>query len=424
MSESDVQSLLDGEHDGRLERHLALLARMSHEFASSLDIDETLNNAIAQMMVYMNAEAGSIFLLENDDTELVCRACAGPIQLIGLRLASTQGIVGSTVQENRVHMVRDVSKDPNFTTQVDEQTGFTTRSILCAPLTVKDHRLGAIELVNKKTADGLFDDDDQHMLTALASSAALAIRNAAMATALVEQERIQHELQLASEIQCNLLPVTRPNDYPVHGLNLPMREVSGDFYDHFSLDDGRIVFNLADVSGKGMNASLLMAKTSSLFHCLGKTVTEPGQLLYMINNEVHENSTRGMFVTMIGGIYDPVSGTVTLANAGHQPALLCRPDGQTEWVAGQSPPLGILPDVEFPETTTQLDGGSLYLYTDGVTEAQTDGDMLGEEGLLALIKSHEDKPPSERLAAMLASLQREGRQLIDDVTMLIVEGPK
>lgn len=421
MSESDVQALLGVEGDGQLERHLALLARLSHEFASSLDIDETLNNAIDQMMDYMNAEAASIFLLENNDTELVCRACAGPIKLIGLRLAADQGIVGSTVQDNHVHMVRDVREDPNFTTQVDKQTGFTTRSILCAPLTVKDHRLGAIELVNKKTEDGLFRHDDQYMLTALASSAALAIHNAAMATALIGQERIQRELELASEIQNNLLPAARDDSFPVHGLNLPMREVSGDFYDYFTLDDGRIVFNLADVSGKGMNASLLMAKTSSLFHCLGKTVTEPGKLLKMINNEVHENSTRGMFVTMIGGIFNPADGSVILANAGHQPALLQSRRGEIEWIAGESPPLGILPGIDFPETRLNLAGGALYLYTDGVTEAQTDGEMLGEDGLLALIQSHQAKPASLRLKAMLASLQRDGRLLIDDVTMLVVE---
>lgn len=424
MSDPEVKQLLERERDGRMERHLALLARMSQEFASSLHLDDTLNNAIEQMMVYMNAEAASIFLLENHDTELVCRACAGPIDLHGLRLGAAQGIVGQTVQENRVLMVRDVSKDPNFTTQVDQQTGFTTRSILCAPLTVKDHQLGAIEVVNKRSDDGLFADDDQHMLTALASSAALAIHNAAMASALVEQERIQRELELAREIQSSLLPAAVADDFPVHGMNVPIREVSGDFFDHFSLVDGRIVFNLADVSGKGMNAALLMAKTSSLFHCLGKTVTEPGRLLSLINNEICENTTRGMFVTMIGGIYDPADHSVLLANAGHQPALLYRGDADSEWIPGSSPPLGIVPGIDIPETRLSLRGAALYLYTDGVTEAQQDNHMLGEEGFLALVEAHAAKPASRRLAAIMASLNRPGRLLHDDVTMLVVEpGP-
>jgi len=404
-----------------LDQQLALLARITQEFATSLDIEETLGIAIKQIMVNMHAEAASIFLLENNDTELVCRTCAGPIQLTGLRLAADHGIIGNTVKHNAVQMVLDVSTAPDFTAQVDAQTGFTTRSILCAPLTVKDKKLGAIELINKKTDNGLFIEDDQHILTALASSAALAIHNAEMATALIEQERIQHELALAREIQANLLPSVPTNHFPVHGYNLPMREVSGDFYDYFTLPDGRIVFNLADVSGKGMNASLLMAKTSSLFHCLGKTQTSPGQLLHMINNEVHENSTRGMFVTMVGGIFDPSNNEVRLANAGHQPPMLQFADGHFEEILGQSPPLGIMPDIQFPETNLQLADGTLYIYTDGVTESQQNGKMLGEAGFQAMINAHRDKPVAARITAMFESLQREGRELHDDVTVLVIE---
>jgi len=404
-----------------LDQHLALLARMTQSFATSLDIEETLNNAIKQMMDTMHAEAASIFLLENDDTELVCRTCAGPIQLTGLRLPADHGIIGNTVKQNSVQMVLDVSTDPDFTAQVDKQTGFTTHSILCAPLSVANKKLGAIELINKKSDNGLFVEDDQHILIALASSAALAIHNAAMASALIEQERIQHELELAREIQANLLPSPQNNNFPVHGYNLPMREVSGDFYDYFTLPDGRIVFNLADVSGKGMNASLLMAKTSSLFHCLGKTQTSPGQLMKMINNEVHENSTRGMFVTMVGGIFNPASGEMILANAGHQPPMLQYADGHFEEIVGQSPPLGILADVEFPETQLQLADSTLYIYTDGVTESQQNGKMLGETGFKAMINAHRDKPVIARIKAMFESLQHEGRELHDDVTVMVIE---
>ena len=117
------------------------------------------------------------------------------------------------------------------------------------------------------------------MRAALSASAALAILNARMAEALVEQERIARELELAAEIQRSLLPEPGGHDFPVAGINYAARTVSGDFYDFFPLDDGRICFNLGDVSGKGMNAALLMAKTSSLYHCLGKTVHDPGRRL-------------------------------------------------------------------------------------------------------------------------------------------------
>ncbi len=195
---------------------------------------------------------------------------SGRLQITGLRLNHDQGIVGNSVQTNEGRIVRDVSKDPNFHKGVDEQTGHTTKSILCAPMGVKGDRIGAIELINKRTNDGLFDNNDLNLLQALASSAALAILNARMSAALVEQERVKRELELAAEIQRSLLPADTDNDFPIQGVNLPARTVSGDFYDFYPLDDGRIAFTLGDVSGKGMNAALLMAKTASPAALLGE----------------------------------------------------------------------------------------------------------------------------------------------------------
>jgi sigma-B regulation protein RsbU (phosphoserine phosphatase) len=232
-----------------LEEQLANLAVITQYFASSLNIQETLKNAIQQFLVYLDAEAASIFLLENDDTELVCMDCAGPVDITGLRLSANQGIVGKTVSSKECQMVRDVSKDSNFTQAVDRKTGFVTKSILCTPLMVQDHCIGALELINKKSEDGLFDTRDQHLLMALASAAALAIHNARMAASLVQQERMRKELELAREIQMGLLPRAHGGDFPVSGINYPALEVSGDFYDFFRREDGRIYFNLADVSG-------------------------------------------------------------------------------------------------------------------------------------------------------------------------------
>ena len=239
----------------------------------------------------MDAEAASVFLLENDDTELVCRDCAGPVDIRGLKLKPAQGIVGKTVTTRTCQMVRDASQDPAFAGSVDKDTGFVTKSILCAPLIIQGRCIGALELINKKTGSGLFDSNDQYLLMALVSAAALAIRNARMATALVEQERIRKELELAREIQMRLLPNAENADanLPVKGINFPALEVSGDFYDFFRREDGRIYFNLADVSGKGMNSALLMAKASSLLHHLAKFMEDPGELLSHVNDELFRN---------------------------------------------------------------------------------------------------------------------------------------
>jgi sigma-B regulation protein RsbU (phosphoserine phosphatase) len=406
--------------------HLELLARISQDFAASLDVDETMQKALSRIADSLDAEAASLFLLEHPDETLICRACVGPVNIKGLRIAAGQGIVGRSVSGNACQMVRDVRLDPDFARSVDEGTGFTTRSILCAPMSVTDRRVGAIELINKRSGDGLFSERDRHVLEAMASSAALAIINARLTSQLIVQETLRRELALAAEIQRSLLPAGRDDDFPVCGVNRAARSVSGDFFDIFTLADGRIGFNVGDVSGKGINAALLMAKTSSLYRCLGKTESNPGRLLAQVNRELCETGARGMFVTMVGGVFDPASGLVELANAGHEPPMLLQPGGGcTRFMAG-APPLGIDPQLadELGETVQRIELGdaTLCIVTDGVTEWADDaGRMLGGEGFLALLRALPRCDLNQRLALLLEHLERPGVALHDDLTMLLIE---
>ena len=165
-SASNVFELFDSSKEHSLEEQLGLLAEVTQSFAFSLDIEETLQNALEKFLEYLNAEAD--FLLENSGTELVCRGCAGPVDITGLRLPYDKGIVGKTVTSQTCQIVKDVSKDPSFSQNVDKDTGFVTRSILCAPLMVNEECIGALELINKRSGNGLFEERDQHLLTALA----------------------------------------------------------------------------------------------------------------------------------------------------------------------------------------------------------------------------------------------------------------
>ncbi len=245
---------------------------------------------------------------------------------------------------------------------------------------------------------------------------------------LEERDRLAAELNreiaLAQEIQKSLLPhQDTPGQY-ITGINLPARELSGDFYDFFTLPDGRMYFNLGDVSGKGINAALLMAKTSSLFRCLGKTVHSPGKLLQQINRELCETTTRGMFVAVTAGLYDPANGTVRLVNAGNPPALLIGRNGTHKAYKAESPPLGIDTDTAFPEYEFNLSDYGLYLFSDGITEGFIAKDeTLGITGLLTLILEVGARPAQQRLAAIVDRIRRSPEPLRDDTTILLVEKP-
>lgn len=405
--------------------YLELIADISRDFATLRDLDATFKSALVRVTGLIGVEAASLFLVDPEDGYLICKACHGPVDITGIRLAPNKGIVGKCVSTGQVLMVRDVSQDPDFQNAVDQQTGFVTRSLLAAPLAVKDLKLGCIEVINKSGGDHLFGDDDVRVVQALAAAAALAIHNTRMAAALVDQERTKRELELAAEIQRSMLPDPQPWPFPVSGFSASARTVAGDFYDHYCLPDGRVYFAVGDVSGKGINAAMLMAKTASLFRCLGKTIEDPADLLGLINRELCETTKFGMFVTMAAGLYDPSKDQVRLAMAGHEPALLIRRGEPTD-IESPDQPLGIFEDIgtdgRLDTLTIDLDGGALYFFSDGVTEGLlSNGQRLGRDGVVAHLSSWSDETLDKRVEALAARLIRKGETLFDDLTILAIE---
>ena len=423
IPEADMSAVKESSHlaSGDFAGAFALLAEMTQDFADSLDIETTLERALGRIVDHLDGVVGSLWLIDEETKELVCRASVGTRPITGMRLPVTQGVVGRCVRDNCCETVLDVQKDSEFARTVDEQSGFITRSILCAPLSFSVRPLGAIQVVNKRSENACFSESDIHLLQVLASSAAMAIANARMAAAAVDHERVRRELELAAEIQQNLHPSPLPRPFPIHGVNVPARIVSGDFFDILPLEKERIAFCLGDVSGKGMNAALLMAKTASLFRCLAKTVDRPGRLLSTLNDEIFETATRGMFVTMVAGVYETDAGRIRLANAGHEPPLRHTRSGEFESIPAGAPPLGIVRGGEFPEIEVQLDGDCLYIFSDGLTEAYSkSGGQLGSKGLQRLIARSTHLSLAGRVDAIIDLVK--GLELRDDLTLLAICG--
>jgi sigma-B regulation protein RsbU (phosphoserine phosphatase) len=401
--------------------HLEFLAAASQILADEPSAEATLERVLADITQALDADSGSLFLFDEAPGNLICRASVGTPALPGVRIREGQGLIGRCLIQNKVETLRD-SRDGGELFGSANLSLHGIRSALCAPMVASGRRVGVIVILNKR--GGLtFDAQDCRLLSVMANVAALAFDRTRLAKRLLHREGVDRELDLAAEIQRNLLPSFAPGQLPVHGINRPVRQVSGDFFDYFVLPDNRIAFALGDVAGKGINAALLMAKAASLFRCLGKRNDDPATLLSIINREIHETASRGMFVTMVAGTYDPATGLVRFANGGHEPPLLRRTDRSYQTFPAETPPLGILPDMAFWTHEINLDGGELYIFSDGLMEFRYgEGEELGVEGLIQLVESLCERPLAERLQALLAELDREGWEIRDDLTVLAIDG--
>ena len=318
---------------------------------------------------------------------------------------------------------KDVREIAEFYFDLDNKTNFTTYSVLCSPLIVSDECIGVIHCLNKKTNNKLFEENDRKLLETLSGPAALAINNAKMAKDLIDKNRMQKEIEIVGEIQKTLLSQNKKQNFPIAGINIPAKVVSGDFYNFAELSKEVFGFGVADVSGKGIKSSLLMSKASSLYRCLSKTNFSAAELLNILNSEICETTSRGMFVTMLIGIYDRNKKELTLANAGHEHPLIYTKDGNFSNFEEAGPPLGIAPKFKFKETKFSFQESSMYIFTDGITEIKNSkGDMLESEGFKNYIKKYQQVPNHERLNKIVEDIIKSGRIQKDDLTIVVVDG--
>jgi len=226
---------------------------------------------------------------------------------------------------------------------------------------------------------------------------------------------------MARRLQRSLLPKRRRGSFPLRALNFPAREISGDFYDFFELPDGRIAFAVGDVAGKGLDAAFVMVRCASLLRWAGKEGLAPGQWLARVNDELGEAIAPGMFVCAVAGYYDPWSHRLHWSSAGFPPLLRMARHGEQQRYEADGPPLGILPGMRFDEQRVALDGASMYLFSDGLTDVRgADGQLLGLDGVAASIAAMRDLPVEARLRALVAGLRQ--MTVTDDTTLMVIEG--
>ena len=239
------------------------------------------------------------------------------------------------------------------------------------------------------------------------------------------RNRISNEIQLAVKVQENFLPKRNLENYPVHGINLAAREVSGDFFSFYPHNDS-VYFIIADVAGKGVHAGMVMAKASTLFEIMSRDKVDPDEMIYHMNNDLFLTKTGGMFVTSILGYYNTITDEIRWVNGGHQPALLRDNNGNYEQIESKSPPMGVITQKNksnYVINKTKLNGKRFYAFTDGLSESlNSNGEEIGIDGSIKIIEKNFNKDISKQLSNIAKDVEKTSgeKKLSDDLTIIAI----
>ena len=408
-------------------KELSILYEMNLNFASSIDLKETLNTVFYNILNVIQAEAGSIFLVDELSNTLVCRICQGPKDITGAHVPFGKGIVGHVAKTRMVDVTTDVKHDSRHYPDIDEQSGFVTRSMVSVPLISKDDLLGVMQVINKKGGK-TFLQEDVNLLQSLSSGAAMALQNARFSQRLLQEERIKSELLIAHQIQQGILPRPFAGHPDIHfeAVNQSAKDVGGDFYDYFKLNEQEFGFMVGDVCGKGVPAAIFMASSRSIIKSQSLANSSPASVIHFSNRLIAEDAQHGIFVTVFYAVYHTETRLLRFTNAGHTLPFLYRPSTRScASLFNTNFPLGVFEPFTYQESAIRLEKGDvLVLYTDGVSEAMNaNREPFGTERIVDLILRHGAASPKELLDALMDAVRQFSGDAPqhDDMTLLIAQ---
>ena len=351
---------------------LGLISKVGVALLSSSGLDETLNQVASLVFDAVPAER-VVIMLRDDKSDggmniAVARVRGQEAPISEVRISRT--VMDEVMKNGKSVLTSDAQHDPRYASQTMALLGI--RSVLAVPLSVDERDVFGIIYADSPTHERNFTEEHLDILTTLASVASIRVENATLLDERIQRERMERELELATEIQQRFQPSGPPivDGYEFQGISFSCYEIGGDYYDFIAHHDGRMLIALGDVSGKGTAAALLMSSLHAAIHAQVAAERSLHETITSVNQYLAENTPTNRFVTLFIAELDPVSGTLRYINAGHNPPLIGRNDGTIEQLSSGGFPLGILPSAEFEVGEIQLQRGEvLVVYSDGVSEA-------------------------------------------------------
>jgi serine phosphatase RsbU (regulator of sigma subunit) len=401
---------------------LRTLNDVHRALATAISLADLLDLILERCFDVLRPEEG-VILLRNAAGAFV-PAASRRVRPSDAEIFISRRIVDEVAGKGKSALVMDASSDERFSGS-ESIILSGVRGVLAAPLGDADGTIGLIALVSS-VATRRFSPGDLEMLESLASAAALRVRNVALAEEAAERRVLERELALAHDMQMSMLPRRMPDrpEIDVAASLSSARSVGGDLYD-FVLDGDRLWFIVADVSGKGVAASLYMAVAKTLFRATVQDGIEIPDVLARMNRELCRDNDQVMFTTALVGHLALESGRVALGDAGHNPALVVRPGGRIERPdVPKAVALGVAPDAAFSEASFVLQQDeTLLLYTDGATDARNPaGELFGEDALARAIAGAARGTAGALVSGIVRSVEEfsAGAPPEDDLTLLAI----
>lgn len=413
----------------RAAEKVEIILGLAHQLSRSLDFEVLLAKVLHEVLeIFKQADRAAIVMLENE--KLVTRASKARTSSGQPAENFSQSVIRHVIEEGIGVVAEDVGEDERFA-GAQSLCSMGIRSLLCVPLTAHQERAFGALLLDRSTPGRPFGMEDLNLLATIALQISVALENALLHRELVVKERMDRDLAVARDIQQGFLPTAAPEicvgKAELYSCVYPALEVSGDFYDFFAHDHGKLLFAVADVSGKGMPAALFMTMARALLRHTSQGIDAPGVILQRLNNALANDNPRGLFVTMALGLFDPETGRVELASGGHPLGYVRGAGGRVFEIAGRTGQLLGFDKSEsaWPSSELQLaPGDSLCFYTDGVTEAAApSGELFGTARLQELLGA---LAPAEALPAWAEAIHRRvtafsgSSVLQDDITLLLL----
>jgi len=414
---------------------LRMLLDITKTISRSLDLDEVLNLVMDTLDSLIPYDAAGIYLVKCSrpftewEENTLDETCVFHTQAVRgyeiddlqeLHLKMGEGLIGHVAVTGKPYVSHDVRNNPRYINARPR-----TNSEMVAPIISNNEVIGVFDLESDEL--NAYSNDDMEVLMLLASQVAIIIEKVMLHDQLIEKQRLETQLEVARQVQLELLPARDPEleGFDISAYNFPTEEVSGDYYDWVRIYDDQIGVVIADVSGKGVPAALLMAFLRASLRAATHIGYAPHISMSKVNYLLWESIERNQFVTAFYGILDATNHTIAYTNAGHNPALLMDKDGTARFEERGGVPLGMFRDTRYYEYFETIEPGQmLVLYTDGVTEAMNSaGEEYGRERLVDAVRQARELTAHEIIDFVHRDVIEwtEGLGAHDDVTFFIIK---